>query len=451
MPPVTVWTPERERILRRLVKDGALVCTQQQAAVLIGVKRFCIHTYCRKHGISAKWPIVWTPVHQATFMEFVRDGTLTETVNAIARKLNVSTSVITGQARNQGIATRNNAAEMNRRVAKGVLELSANGEMKVSTGVAAVRIGCSLYAVEDMMKQFDIRPLPPAEDQGRKGKARRKDKTDNGFWTAHRKAMLASLTDNEGRLAVTVTKAAEQFGCSRWVFRHQLSITGMANPKRAVYDWTPERQHALKDLCVRGVLATTVAAAATRMGCSSGQLRKGLKAIDARMKPKCRWTDTRLDQLRTIIDGCGRLSVTRREACRLLNCDIKALRFGIVLLKAPAYAKYDWTPQRLEKLHSLVDGNMLRYPLPDVMERLGCSEKVLRLAMRKLGLTAKPQFQWTADAERKFASLMRPDGKLSVTYDQAAELVGCSPRTIDNKMAQVRNRVQGQSSPVLRA
>lgn len=451
MTPVTVWTPERERILKRLVKDGALVCTQQQAAVLVGVKRFCIHTYCRKHGISAKWPNVWTPAHQSAFMEFVRDGILTETVNAIAKKLNVSTNVITGQARNQGIATQNNAAEMKRRVAKGVLELSANGEMKVSTGVAAVRIGCSLYAVEDMMKQFDIRPLPPAEDQGRKGKVRRKDKTDSGFWTARRKALLDSMTDNEGRLTVTVKKAAEQIGCSRWVLRQQLLITGLAKPKRAVYDWTIERQLALKALCARGVLTTTVAAAAKRMGCTSGQLREGLKSIDARMKPRCRWTDTRLDQLRTIMDGRGRLTVTRREACRLLDCDIKALRFGIVLLKAPAYAVYDWTPQRIEKLRSFADGDVLRYPLPDVMARLGCSEKVLRLAMKKLGLTAKPQFQWTADAERKFASLMRPDGKLSVTHDRAAELLGCSPRSIDNRMAWERKRLRGQSSPASRA
>lgn len=451
MTPVTVWTPERERILRRLVKDGALVCTQQQAAVLVGVKRFCIHTYCHKHGISAKWPNVWTPAHQAAFMEFVRDGILSETVNAIAKKLNVSTNVITGQARNQGIATRNNAAEMKRRVAKGVLELSANGKMKVSTGVAAVRIGCSLYAVEDMMEQFDIRPLTPAQGQGRKEKARRKDKTDNGFWTAHRKVLLASLTDKDGRLTVTVTKAAEQIGCSRWVLRHQLLIAGMANPKRAVYDWTPERQGALKVLCARGVLTTTVAAAATRIGCTSGQLREGLKAIDARMKPKCRWTDARLDLLRTIIDGRGRLTVTRRDACRLLNCDIKALRFGIVLLKAPAYAVYDWTPQRIEKLRSLADGDVLRYPLPDVMARLGCSEKVLRLAMKKLGLKTKARFQWTPDAERILATLMRPDGKLSVTYDQAAELVGCSPRSIDTKMAQQRKRVRGQSSPASRA
>lgn len=440
MTPVTVWTPERERILKRLVKDGALVCTQRQAAVLVGVKTFCIHTYCLKHNITAKWPKVWTPAHQAAFLEFVRDGILTASTGAIAKQLDVSRNVIMGQAAKQGIAARNNAAEMKRRIAKGVLDLSTNGHMSVATAAAAKHIGCSVFAVEHMMAHFAISPLPAPAGQTRKGKAPMEEGASNGFWTAERKALLASLIDKDGCLTTNVSKAAEKLTCSRLMLRRHVLDTGMAKPKRAVYDWTPERKRSLKGLCARGVLTTTVAVAAARMGCTVGQLREGLSILDARMKPKCRWTDARLSELRALTDGHGRLTVTHKEACRLLNCDRKALRFGIVLLKAPAYTTYDWSPRRLAQLRSLADGDVLRYPLPNVMARLGCSERVLRLAMKKLGLKTKPRFQWTADAEMKLAALLRPDGKLSVTYDQAAVVIGCSPRSIDSKMTQEQLR-----------
>jgi len=440
MTPFTVWTPERERILKHLVKDGALVCTQRQAAVLVGVKTFCIHAYCLKHDISAKWPKVWTPAHQAAFLGFVRDGILTACTGAIAKQLGVSRNVIVGQAAKQSIAARNNAAEMKRRIAKGVLDLSAEGYMSVATAAAAKHIGCSVFAVEHMMANFAISPLPESAGQTRKGKVAAEEGAGNAFWTAERKALLASLIDEDGCLTTTVLKAAEKLTCSRLMLRRHVLDTGMAKTKRAVYAWTPLRKRTLKRLCAQGVLTTTVAVAAARMGCTVGQLREGLGLLDARMKPKCRWTDARLNELRALTDGQGHLAVTYKEACRILNCDRRALRFGIVLLKAPAYAVYDWTPRRLAQLRSLADGDVLRYPLPNVMARLGCSERVLRLAMKKLGLTSKPRFQWTANAEAKLAAFMRPDGKLSVTHDQAAGAVGCSPRAIDTKMGQIRKR-----------
>lgn len=58
--------------------------------------------------------------------------------------------------------------------------------------------------------------------------------------------------------------------------------------------------------------------------------------------------------------------------------------------------------------------------------------------MTTLGLQAQPRFAWPPEAEAKICRADGPDGKLSVTYDEATKRIGCAPHSIDYKMTRGR-------------
>lgn len=378
MSPVTVWTPDRLRIIKSLIKNGALVCTGNQAAILTGVSPYTVKDYLYKNGIRAKFPNVWTREHDDKLVPFIENGRLTAGINTVARALGVTPAVLAGQLRRKALGPKNSRGEIKRKVGQAVLALSRDGQLTVSPEVAAARIGCSVYAVEDMMKAFEISPAPG-------------------------------------------------------------NIAPVRLPTPSRYPWTPARQRALKSFTRKGVLDMGLNDAALRLGCSIGQLRLGLQRIGARPKAKNTWSEEKLSKLRTLLNGHGRLKVSIRKACITMECNRKSLRFGLILLSKPAYGQFEWTPRRIAQLRALSDDGILRCPLQQAMTRLGCSEKVLRLAMQRLGLRVTPRFSWTPDAEAKLAALKHPNGKLSVTYVQAAEIIGCCPRSIDYKINRDRN------------
>ncbi|WP_414463370.1 hypothetical protein [Hyphomicrobium sp. DY-1] len=428
----TVWTPARLRIIKGLVRDGALVCTHSQAAVLCGVSRASITTYCMLHDIKAKWPNIWTPEHQKAISAFVVDGKFTEPLGTIARALNIPVTVLAGQAARQGIATKNNAGDVKRRTIEGVLQLSSAGFLNVPERVAAARIGNSVYAVEDAMKILSLRPM----------KDDLKRKAAETFWTRSRIQGLKACISTDGRLTMSKANAAKELDCSPPMVHRYVIATGVAATRRTIFTWTAPRKTALRRLCTKGILTVPVPTAAKRFGCSVGQIREGLARIGAIPTPKSPWTPARLRKLKGFLNGHGRLSMTIKDACAALACDRKSLRLGLVLLTNPGYVRFEWTPARVAHLRSFCHNGVLRRPLPEVMMRLGCSEKVLRRAMQVLNLSARPRFSWTPEADARLAKLMRPDGTLSVTYDQAANIIGCSPRSIDTRMTRDRKETR---------
>lgn len=264
-------------------------------------------------------------------------------------------------------------------------------------------------------------------------------------WTKARVGRLNSLLEN-GVLLCTQTEAAQKCGVSRfslYTYCQDNSIkTNLTGVPRAyvAYAWTGHRKQALRKLCPNGVLSITMKDAAAQLGCNLSHLRRELRKLKLRPNPKMTWTEQRLARLAKLLDGHGRLKNTLKHACHVMSCDRESLRLGLVLLRHPGSISFEWTPVRLAQLRALSDDGVLRYTLPVVMTRLGCSEKVLRRGMKALNLKPSQRFSWSPEAEALLASLRRPDGTLSVTHDEAARRVGCSSRSIDLKMQLDRTR-----------
>lgn len=422
----SVWTPEKERKLKRLVKDGALVVTLAQATVLLGVGHYALVTYCQKHDIKTRFANVWTGRHQARLNSYVRDGRLTLTINAAAKKLGVPPAVLSGQLARQGIETLNSAGEVKRRTYSGILSLTTNGVLTVSLDIACARIGCSRYAAEDAVKDLKIR-LPgtlPASGK-RMGKP--------SVFTTDAVRTLQTLTNGNGTLAVPIAEAARQLGAHPKSLGNFMRRTGVARPHVPRYDWTDARRHALKGLCRDGILTVSTSKAASLLDCTYGQLQRGLRLTGLMPKPKTKWTREKILSL-GIFDADGRLAMSMAEASAKLGTDRKTLRSIMAMLAGPTYVRYAWTPERIAKLRAYAKDGVLTKPLTEVMHAMGCSEKVLKLHLDKLGLLTKPRFSWTPEAVAKLDALKGKDGKLIVTYEKAATLIGCGKRSIESKL-----------------
>lgn len=421
----SVWTPEKERKLKRLLKDGALVVTLEQAGKLVDVKRYALITYCQKHDIKTRFPKVWTGKHQARLLSCVRDGRLMYPTSEVARKLGVATSIVTNQIKHQGIEAHNSAAEVKRRTYAGILALTRNGVLTVGLDIACARIGCSRHAAEDAMKDLKIR-LP---HEVKTTHAKRMGKPTR--FTPERLARLRALTNDEGKLIVTLEAAAAELGTDRNTLGDYLRSTKVASPLVARYEWTAARRKALAGMALNGVLTLSTAKAASLLGCSVGQLRRGLILVRVQARPKTKWTREVLSS-RGVLDRQGRLTTTVTEASATLGADRKSIRSALAVTRP--YARFTWTPARLAQLNAYVEGDRLRKPMPEVMDALGCSDKVLKLAMKKLGIRSRPRFTWTPDAIAKLQSLKGPDGKLVVTYERAAAIIGCGTRSVESRL-----------------
>ncbi len=115
---------------------------------------------------------------------------------------------------------------------------------------------------------------------------------------------------------------------------------------------------------------------------------------------------------------------------------------GLRALDQPTYQPYRWTTARLDLLLSLcgADGQ-LRFPKTEAARRLGCGMRSLEIGLYTLDRRGghKP-FTWTPAAIATLASITDANGRLTVTREEAAALIGCEPHAIEYRRRSARRQ-----------
>lgn len=196
--------------------------------------------------------------------------------------------------------------------------------------------------------------------------------------------------------------------------------------------WTPANIKRLDALVRGGALIVTLQKAAAILGTSYASLRaevlrRGI-AVNGRSFD---WTPAKLHILKAMTDGQGKLILPAGRAARIIGCDKHAIVGGLLKISGDQFVPVD-----VARLMHLVDaGGHLTMPLHDAARALKCSPKALKTAMHKLGIRPQPHFQWTPDKLALLWSLVGNDGKLRETLAQAARHIGCSPRALQLRLA----------------
>lgn len=204
--------------------------------------------------------------------------------------------------------------------------------------------------------------------------------------------------------------------------------------------WTSEARAKLKTLIRRKRLTVTLTAAEGILGIDRSSICIHIRSIGVDpFEPRRFWTHRKLRALKRYVSGEGRLLVSPSWIAKHLGCDRKSISRGISLLtRRERPRSFRWTFRKLAQLRRYIDAaGQLRAERHLIAAHLGCTEKSLARALKRLNVVTGA-FTWAADKEALLASLRDKDGTLQVTINEAAEKLGCSPRTVDYKLAVLR-------------
>ncbi len=202
--------------------------------------------------------------------------------------------------------------------------------------------------------------------------------------------------------------------------------------------WTPANNKRLQALVQRNQLILRVEDAAQLLGTSPAIVRAELKKrnhepLNGRGKL---WTQDKLAKLKLLVNAQGTLIISRNKAATILGCDRSSLVQGLLQLDKREPQRFTLTPVNIARVRKLADHRgHLTLPIHDAARKLGCSEKVLKAALKKLGLRARPGFTWRSDKLTLLRSMLDKGGRLTLTHHVAARKLGCSARALQNRRA----------------
>lgn len=198
----TFWTPENDRRLDALVRNGVLLVPLEKAAEILATSFSTVHVEITRRGIKtfARHTFAWTPERKKMLRAMLdAQGELILPRANAAKIIGCDRSTLTTGL----IALHGDTPD---RVDSGRLKALATkeGHLTLPRHKAARKLSCSEKALRNAMRKLHLRGAPRFE------------------WSADKCAMLAEMLGADGRLTVTNAAAARTIGCSKRALQNRL-------------------------------------------------------------------------------------------------------------------------------------------------------------------------------------------------------------------------------------